>query len=169
VLPPSLPAQSTSGRNGGHDSGLFDHHGQAPGLSPQHRPADCTGLRPCMKLSDGRYRLVSPGQQHTGQCLKGERTAWRGISWACLLACWYRSGCGVWVHRTLAITWPQCTMRQEHSLEVAAQVHGNVSPRCRTAGTGISSQVLPSNFLPVDFFLTPPHCLKKKGTWENSH
>src|SRR3990172_1747130 len=34
---------------------------------------------------------------------------------------------------------------------------------------GISSQVLPSSTRPVFFLFTPPHCLKKKGTFDVSH
>lgn len=69
-----------------------------------------------------------------------------------------------WIPSNAAITWRKATMRQVDCLEVAAQVHGCVRPRRHPAGTGISSQVLPSNLLPVVFFRTPPHCLKKNGT-----
>lgn len=68
------------------------------------------------------------------------------------------------IPRTLAITWPPGAVRQVDDLKVAAQVHGSVRPRRQPVGAGISSQVLPSNFLPVVFFRTPPHCLKKNGT-----
>src|SRR5579862_44922 len=34
---------------------------------------------------------------------------------------------------------------------------------------GNSSNVRPSRVLPASFFLTPPHCLKKKGTFARLH
>jgi hypothetical protein len=37
------------------------------------------------------------------------------------------------------------------------------------AGVGSSSQVLPSSVRPVLLLLTPPHCLKKKGTRAATH
>src|SRR5262245_10916729 len=35
--------------------------------------------------------------------------------------------------------------------------------------TGISSQVFPSRMRPARFLFTPPHCLKKKGTFAAWH
>ncbi len=42
--------------------------------------------------------------------------------------------------------------------------HPGKSVNCRESCIGVSSQVRPSNCLPLFFLFVPPHCLKKKGT-----
>ena len=54
----------------------------------------------------GSHRTQQAGRpgQHRVQGLTGEGSTWLGISWDGLSVCWYGSGYGVWVLRTLPLS-----------------------------------------------------------------